>query len=210
MGSHRDYDHLFKLLIIGDSGVGKSSLLVRFADNQFSGNYITTIGVDFKIRTIELNGERVKLQIWDTAGQERFRTITSTYYRGTHGVIVVYDVASGDSFANVKRWLHEINQNCDEVSRILVGNKCDDPDRRVVLKEDASRFANQMGIQLFETSAKENINVEEMFRAITNLVLSSKKAQRETLGEPPGGGRLKLNDHGRPNNRKKDKKSCCN
>ena len=84
--------------------MGKSSLLVRFADNQFSGNYITTIGVDFKIRTIELNGERVKLQIWDTAGQERFRTITSTYYRGTHGVIVVYDVACGDSFANVKRY----------------------------------------------------------------------------------------------------------
>jgi len=210
MGSHRDYDHLFKLLIIGDSGVGKSSLLVRFADNQFSGNYITTIGVDFKIRTIELNGERVKLQIWDTAGQERFRTITSTYYRGTHGVIVVYDVASGDSFANVKRWLHEINQNCDEVSRILVGNKCDDPDRRVVLKEDATRFANQMGIQLFETSAKENINVEEMFRAITHLVLSSKKAQRETLGENSA-GRIKVNDHGRPHgNRKKDKKSCCN
>jgi Ras-related protein Rab-35 len=209
MGSHRDYDHLFKLLIIGDSGVGKSSLLVRFADNQFSGNYITTIGVDFKIRTIELNGERVKLQIWDTAGQERFRTITSTYYRGTHGVIVVYDVACGDSFANVKRWLHEINQNCDEVTRILVGNKCDDPDRRVVLKEDAMRFANQMGIQLFETSAKENINVEEMFRAITNLVLNSKKAQRETLGDPAT-GRIKVNDHVRPHKRGKDKKSCCN
>ena len=95
-------------LTIGDSGVGKSSLLVRFADNQFSGNYITTIGVDFKIRTIELNGERVKLQIWDTAGQERFRTITSTYYRGTHGVIVVYDVACGDSFANVKRYDSDI------------------------------------------------------------------------------------------------------
>ena len=107
MGSHRDYDHLFKLLIIGDSGVGKSSLLVRFADNTFSGNYITTIGVDFKIRTIEINGERVKLQIWDTAGQERFRTITSTYYRGTHGVIVVYDVCSGDSFANVKRYVNK-------------------------------------------------------------------------------------------------------
>jgi len=209
MGSHRDYDHLFKLLIIGDSGVGKSSLLVRFADNQFSGNYITTIGVDFKIRTIELNGERVKLQIWDTAGQERFRTITSTYYRGTHGVIVVYDVACGDSFANVKRWLHEINQNCDEVTRILVGNKCDDPDRRVVLKEDAMRFANQMGIQLFETSAKENINVEEMFRAITNLVLNSKKAQRETLGDPAT-GRIKVNDHVRPHKRGKDKKMCCN
>ena len=108
------------------------------------GNYITTIGVDFKIRTIEINGERVKLQIWDTAGQvrkfilklsnkiqERFRTITSTYYRGTHGVIVVYDVSSGESFANVKRWLHEIDQNCDVVNRILVGNKNDDPDRKV-------------------------------------------------------------------------------
>nr|CAD7393725.1 unnamed protein product [Timema cristinae] len=115
----REYDHLFKLLIIGDSGVGKSSLLLRFADNTFSGSYITTIGVDFKIRTVDVDGERVKLQIWDTAGQERFRTITSTYYRGTHGVIVVYDVTSGDSFANVKRWLHEIEQNCDVVNRIL-------------------------------------------------------------------------------------------
>jgi len=206
MGSHRDYDHLFKLLIIGDSGVGKSSLLVRFADNTFSGNYITTIGVDFKIRTIEINGERVKLQIWDTAGQERFRTITSTYYRGTHGVIVVYDVCSGDSFANVKRWLHEINQNCDEVARVLVGNKCDDPDRRVVLREDAGRFASQMGIQLFETSAKENINVEEMFRAITDLVLSSKKAQKEVLDRPQANIRI---GQCRPNGGKDKKKSSC-
>lgn len=144
-------------------GVGKSSLLLRFADNTFNGNYITTIGVDFKIRTVELDGERVKLQIWDTAGQERFRTITSTYYRGTHGVIVVYDVTSGDSFANVKRWLHEIEHNCDVVvNRILVGNKNDAPNQKVVLTEDAQRFANQMGIKLFETSAKDNTNVEEV------------------------------------------------
>ncbi|KAK0179426.1 hypothetical protein PV327_005179 [Microctonus hyperodae] len=160
----REYDHLFKLLIIGDSGVGKSSLLLRFADNTFNGSYITTIGVDFKIRTVEVDGERVKLQIWDTAGQERFRTITSTYYRGTHGVIVVYDVTSGDSFANVKRWLHEIEHNCDIVNRVLVGNKNDAPNHKVVLTEDAQRFANQMGIQLFETSAKDNINVEESIR----------------------------------------------
>ncbi|KAL6431916.1 hypothetical protein ACFW04_007383 [Cataglyphis niger] len=158
----REYDHLFKLLIIGDSGVGKSSLLLRFADNTFNGSYITTIGVDFKIQTVEIDGERVKLQIWDTAGQERFRTITSTYYRGTHGVIVVYDVTSGDTFANVKRWLHEIEQNCDVVNRVLVGNKNDAPNQKVVLTEDAQRFANQMGIQLFETSAKDNINVEEV------------------------------------------------
>lgn len=175
----RDYDHLFKLLIIGDSGVGKSSLLLRFADNTFSPNYITTIGVDFKIRTITVDDERVKLQIWDTAGQERFRTITSTYYRGTHGVIVVYDVTSGESFANVKRWLHEIDQNCDSVQKILVGNKCDDPERRVVVQSDAKRFADQMSIQFFETSAKDNVNVEEMFNAITRLVLMAKKAQTD-------------------------------
>ncbi|XP_037092374.1 ras-related protein Rab-35-like [Pollicipes pollicipes] len=175
----REYDHLFKLLIIGDSGVGKSSLLVRFADNTFSGNYITTIGVDFKIRTMNVNGEKIKLQIWDTAGQERFRTITSTYYRGTHGVIVVYDVTNGDSFGNVKRWLHEIQQNCEVVDRILVGNKNDSPDRKVVLTEDAQRFSDQMGIRLFETSAKDNINVDEMFEAITRQVLESKKRQKE-------------------------------
>lgn len=175
----RDYDHLFKLLIIGDSGVGKSSLLLRFADNTFSGSYITTIGVDFKIRTVNLDGKRVKLQIWDTAGQERFRTITSTYYRGTHGVIVVYDVTNGESFANVKRWLHEIDQNCDVVNRVLVGNKNDEPERKVVLTEDASRFAETMGIQLFETSAKDNINVEEMFLSVTRLVLRSKQEMKE-------------------------------
>uniref|UniRef100_A0A8C1K3J7 Si:dkey-16l2.16 n=1 Tax=Cyprinus carpio TaxID=7962 RepID=A0A8C1K3J7_CYPCA len=136
----KDYHHLFKLLIIGDSNVGKSSLLLRFADNSFSGSYITTIGVDFKIRTVEIDGERVKLQIWDTAGQERFRTITSTYYRNTHGVIIVYDVTNPESFVNVKRWLNEISQNCDNVCKIL----------------------ESVNVRLFETSAKENINVEEV------------------------------------------------
>ncbi|XP_053202801.1 ras-related protein Rab-35-like [Panonychus citri] len=171
----KDYDHLFKLLIIGDSGVGKSSLLLRFADDTFSGNYITTIGVDFKIKTLEVDGQKIKLQIWDTAGQERFRTITATYYRGTHGVIVVYDVSNGDTFANVKRWLHEIDQNCEDVCRILVGNKNDDPNLKLVLTQDAQRFADQMGIELYETSAKENVNVEEMFMAITRMVLRTKK-----------------------------------
>ncbi|KAG7480585.1 hypothetical protein MATL_G00057800 [Megalops atlanticus] len=196
----RDYDYLFKLLIIGDSGVGKSSLLLRFADNTFSGSYITTIGVDFKIRTVEINGEKVKLQIWDTAGQERFRTITSTYYRGTHGVIVVYDVTSAESFVNVKRWLHEINQNCDDVCRILVGNKNDDPNSKVVETNDAQKFAEQMGISLFETSAKENINVEEMFNCITELVLRAKKAKQP---QQPQNDVVKLNKNS------KRKKKCC-
>lgn len=201
----REYDHLFKLLIIGDSGVGKSSLLLRFADNTFTGSYITTIGVDFKIRTVDIDGERVKLQIWDTAGQERFRTITSTYYRGTHGVIVVYDVTSGESFANVKRWLHEIEQNCEFVNRILVGNKNDAPDRKIVVTEDAQRFADQMNILLYETSAKDNVNVEEMFMAITKQVLRSKKERQEKQGNHAD-DRIALGDK-RP--RKSVKRKCC-
>ncbi|KAJ6659136.1 hypothetical protein lerEdw1_019439 [Lerista edwardsae] len=166
-------------------------------------NYITTIGVDFKIRTVEINGEKVKLQIWDTAGQERFRTITSTYYRGTHGVIVVYDVTSAESFVNVKRWLHEINQNCDDVCRILVGNKNDDPERKVVEMDDAYKFAGQMGIQLFETSAKENINVEEMFNCITELVLRAKKDNLAKQQQQQQNDVVKLTKNS------KRKKRCC-
>jgi len=202
--SSKEYDHLFKLLIIGDSGVGKSSLLVRFADNIFSANYITTIGVDFKIRTLVIDGARVKLQIWDTAGQERFRTITSTYYRGTHGVIVVYDVTNGESFANVKRWLHEIEQNCDAVSTVLVGNKNDDPSRKVVLTTDAKRFASQMDISLFETSAKDNINVEDMFHEITKQVLKAKQRQTEAEQE-----RDTVNLHDSSTGKPAKSKKCC-
>lgn len=200
----RDYDHLFKLLIIGDSGVGKSSLLLRFADNTFSGSYITTIGVDFKIRTVDINGEKVKLQIWDTAGQERFRTITSTYYRNTHGVIVVYDVTNPESFVNVKRWLHEIGQNCDTVCKILVGNKNDDPARKQVETADARRFSEQMGIRLFETSAKENLNVEEMFSSITHMVLKAKKDNLARLQQQ--NEVVKIN---KPKSKKPGVKKCC-
>lgn len=201
----KEYDHLFKLLIIGDSGVGKSSLLLRFADNTFSGSYITTIGVDFKIRTVNIDGEKVKLQIWDTAGQERFRTITSTYYRGTHGVIVVYDVQSAESFVNVKRWLHEIEQNCDTVNRILVGNKDDSPDHKVVETADARKFADQINISLFETSAKENKNVEEMFTEITRQVLQTKKNSQQGENQLAQ-DRIKLSDKGK---KRKNKSGCC-
>ena len=126
-------DYLFKLLLIGDSGVGKSCLLLRFADDTYTESYISTIGVDFKIRTIELDGKTIKLQIWDTAGQERFRTITSSYYRGAHGIIVVYDCTDQETFNNVKQWLEEIDRYaCDNVNKLLVGNKCDLHTKKVI------------------------------------------------------------------------------
>ena len=167
-------DHVFKLLIIGDSGVGKSSLLMQFSDNLFSDTTTPTTGVDFKNCTVDVEGAKVKLKIWDTAGQERFRTITSMHYRGTHGVIFVYDVTNADTFKSIRKWLHEIDQNCNRVSRVLVGNKDDNHEKKVVPLEEAQQFADQIGIPLYETSAKEGKNVEEVFHAIAQLVLKQK------------------------------------
>ncbi|OMH80557.1 Ras-related protein Rab-1A [Zancudomyces culisetae] len=166
-----EYDYLFKLLLIGDSGVGKSCLLLRFADDTYTESYISTIGVDFKIRTIELDGKTVKLQIWDTAGQERFRTITSSYYRGAHGIIVVYDVTDADSFKNVGLWLNEIERYASEgVNKLLVGNKCDLSDQRVVDFTQAKEFADAKGIPVLETSAKDSTNVEQAFLAMAKQI----------------------------------------
>ncbi|XP_037072141.1 ras-related protein Rab-1A-like isoform X2 [Pollicipes pollicipes] len=159
-----EYDYLFKLLLIGDSGVGKSCLLLRFADDTYTESFISTIGVDFKIRTIELDGKTIKLQIWDTAGQERFRTITAAYYRGAHGIIVVYDCTDQDSFANVKQWLKEIDHYAtDNVNKLLVGNKCDLTTKKVVDFATAKAYADQLGVPFLETSAKSSTNVEQAF-----------------------------------------------
>ncbi|KAG8235471.1 hypothetical protein J437_LFUL014101 [Ladona fulva] len=159
-----EYDYLFKLLLIGDSGVGKSCLLLRFADDTYTESYISTIGVDFKIRTVDLDGKTIKLQIWDTAGQERFRTITSSYYRGAQGIIIVFDCTDQESFTNVKNWLEEIDRYaCDSVNKLLVGNKCDLTQKRVVSYAQAKEYADQLGLPFLETSAKSSTNVEQAF-----------------------------------------------
>ncbi|KAI9311370.1 GTP-binding protein ypt1 [Dichotomocladium elegans] len=166
-----EYDYLFKLLLIGDSGVGKSCLLLRFADDTYTESYISTIGVDFKIRTIELEGKTVKLQIWDTAGQERFRTITSSYYRGAHGIIVVYDVTEQESFNNVKQWMQEIDRYAAEgVNKLLVGNKNDMVDKKVVQSEQAKELSESLGIPFLETSAKDSSNVEQAFLTMAKQI----------------------------------------
>ncbi|KAJ2559948.1 ras GTPase [Coemansia sp. RSA 1933] len=171
MAMNPEYDYLFKLLLIGDSGVGKSCLLLRFADDTYTESYISTIGVDFKIRTIELDGKTVKLQIWDTAGQERFRTITSSYYRGAHGIIVVYDVTDGETFSNVKQWLQEIDRYASEgVNKLLVGNKSDLEDKRKVDVTEAKDFADSLNISFLETSAKDSTNVEKAFMTMAGQI----------------------------------------
>ncbi|KAL1266588.1 hypothetical protein QQF64_002263 [Cirrhinus molitorella] len=166
-----EYDYLFKLLLIGDSGVGKSCILLRFADDTYTESFISTIGVDFKIRTIELDGKTIKLQIWDTAGQERFRTITSSYYRGAHGIIVVYDVTDQESYNNVKQWLKEIDRYASEnVNKLLVGNKCDLTTKKVVDYTTAKEFADSLGIPFLETSAKNATNVEQAFMTMAEEI----------------------------------------
>ncbi|KAG0378959.1 GTP-binding protein of the rab [Mortierella sp. AD032] len=168
-----EYDYLFKLLLIGDSGVGKSCLLLRFADDTYTESYISTIGVDFKIRTIELEGKTVKLQIVNgaLAGQERFRTITSSYYRGAHGIIVVYDVTDQDTFNNVKQWLAEIDRYASEgVNKLLVGNKSDLTNKKVVDYTVAKEFSDQLAIPFLETSAKSATNVEQAFLTMAKQI----------------------------------------
>ncbi|KAK7331558.1 hypothetical protein VNO80_28294 [Phaseolus coccineus] len=178
-----EYDYLFKLLLIGDSSVGKSCLLLRFADDSYVDSYISTIGVDFKIRTIDLQGKTVKLQIWDTAGQERFRTITSSYYRGAHGIIIVYDVTEMESFNNVKQWLNEIDRYAnDSVCKLLVGNKCDLVDNKVVDSQTAKAFADELGIPFLETSAKDSINVEQAFLTMA-AEIKKKMGSHATVGK---------------------------
>jgi len=164
---HPDYDVLLKLVIVGDSGVGKSSLMIRFADDHFSTNYITTIGVDFKFKTCCLHGKRAKLQIWDTAGQERFRHLCTSYYRGAAGFLICFDTTSEGSFQNVDRWLGEIDRYASEnVVKVLVGTKCDMVIERQVAPATAQSLADDHGLAYFETSSKEAVGVEAAFSGL--------------------------------------------
>jgi Ras-related protein Rab-1A len=181
-------------------------LLLRFADDTYTESYISTIGVDFKIRTIELDGKTVKLQIWDTAGQERFRTITSSYYRGAHGIIIVYDVTDRQSFQNVEHWLKEIDKYATgNVNKLLVGNKSDLQSKKVVTYDEAKEFADKHGIKFLETSAKNSHNVEQAFQTMATEI----KARVKTAA--PQGGAVRPGQKIRPGQPMKSGAggSCC-
>ena len=162
-----DYDFVFKILLVGDSSVGKSSLLLRFSDNVFQESFLPTIGVDFKIRTIDHQGSVVKLQMWDTAGQEKFKTITSAYYKGAQGIVMVFDLTDKRSFDNIKNWIAECEQFSNlEPVKILVGNKMDMGRERQVSSDQARLFAESEGMLYVETSARTGQNVENIFQSI--------------------------------------------
>lgn len=193
------------MLTIGDSAVGKTCLISQFARDSFNPNFITTIGIDYKIKEVVIDGAKYKLLIWDTAGQERFRTITTSYFRGCQGILLVYDITQHKTFANVRNWMDQINTVNDgqDVCKILLGNKCDMSEEREVSTEEAEKLAEEFKIPFMETSAMDNINVKDAFLKITKDVV-------KTLAPADAKG-AKGRPHGRQLTQQTPKKNkgCC-
>ncbi|KAJ6749330.1 hypothetical protein OIU85_000025 [Salix viminalis] len=174
-----EYDYLFKIVLIGDSGVGKSNILSMFTRNEFCLESKSTIGVEFATRTLQVDGKTVKAQIWDTAGQERYRAITSAYYRGAVGALLVYDITKRQTFDNVQRWLRELRDHADSnIVIMMAGNKSDLKHLRAVQEQDGHAFAEKEGLSFLETSALEGTNIEKAFQTILTEIyhIISKKA----------------------------------
>lgn len=170
----KKFDFLFKLLLIGDSGVGKTCIIFRFVENSFNPAFITTIGIDFKIRTVEIGGKKIKLQIWDTAGQERFHTIAATCYRGAQGIMLVYDVTDEKSFNNIPKWIQKTQELASpNVTKMLIANKCDLNKQRVITRERGEQLAQDQEIRYVEISALSNLNVEDAFGTLTQDVYNN-------------------------------------
>ncbi|KAK3431304.1 ras-related protein RABA1f [Eucalyptus grandis] len=189
MGTYRsddDYDYLFKVVLIGDSGVGKSNLLSRFSRNEFSMESKSTIGVEFGTRCIRVDDKVVKAQIWDTAGQERYRAITSAYYRGAVGALLVYDITRHVTFENVERWLKELRDHTEaNIVIMLVGNKADLRHLRAVSLDDAKAFAEQEHTFFMETSALEALNVENAFTEVLTQIYRVVSRKALDVGDDP-------------------------
>ena len=193
----------FKILTIGESGVGKTCILRRFVENKFSKNHLATIGIDFKTKTLNIYNQEIKLKIWDTAGQERFRNITTQYYKGADGIVLVYDVTEESSYDKIRDWMEQILSNTtqDEIGLVLLGNKCD-MNPRTVTVEMGNKMAEELKISYFETSALTGQGINEAFEKLTKDIMKKKG-----VGESTSEGGLSLNDR----NKKKDKKDsdCC-
>ena len=193
------------MLIVGESGVGKSCLLIRFTEGIFIENYISTIGVDFKIRTIKQDNKTIKLQIWDTAGQERFRAITKSYYHGSHGIVIVYDISDRKTFDKIPDWMEQIKQSDDneDSCKILIGNKCDLASSREVKIEEGEELARHYDIPFMETSAKDSLNVDNLFHT---MAIAMKEKAGATAAANTGVNKIANIQGQRVHQEKKD---CC-
>ena len=198
MSEKKHKELLYKILLLGDSSVGKTCFLMRYADNTFQEIHMSTIGLDYKLKNVQLDdGKIVKVQIWDTAGQDRFRSITKNYYKGAHGIILIYDVTSRKTFENVKNWVEQIEEEVsDKVNIILVGNKIDDEKNRKVTTEEGKQMADSCKLEFFETSAKSGVGIDSTFNELVKKTV-------ETYSKIEGKGE-KLNSK-----KSGTKKGCC-
>lgn len=182
-------DYVFKVVLIGDSAVGKSQILARFARNEFSLDSKATIGVEFQTRTLVIDHKSVKAQIWDTAGQERYRAVTSAYYRGAVGAMLVYDITKRQTFDHIPRWLEELRSHADKnIVIILIGNKSDLEDQRAVPTEDVNEFAQKEGLFFLETSALQATNVESAFMTVLTEIFNIVNKKNLIAGENQSNG----------------------
>lgn len=197
-----------KILLVGDSTVGKTTLISKYVDNQFSPDHITTIGVEYKNKTIDLNGRKTNLQIWDTSGQERYQSITKNFYRNADGILFVFDVTNQDSFDHIKNWLITSEENEKDFEKILVGNKIDLTDKIVINKEKMEKYGEKKNMNSYLTSAKDGTNVDVIFKEIAKLILANKTEEeiREEFGTKERSlSTLSQNNQKLPNK----KKGCC-
>jgi Ras-related protein Rab-8A len=200
----QNYDCLIKLLVIGNSGVGKTNMLLKFCENNFMTSHLTTIGIDFKTKTIMVGKDKIRLQIWDTAGQEKFKTITQTYYRGAMGIILTYSIAERESFQDIQNWVQQIKMHAsDNVLKVLVGNKADVEERQVDYSEGEA-LAKHIGVSFYETSAKTGDNIETLFHSMAEDI-KRRIDQEEKVGVLSYTG-SKLH---RKEEKKEGKSECC-
>jgi len=180
----KEYDYIFKVLLVGNSVVGKSSLILRYVDQIWNDVFVPTIGVDFKVKSLEIENKSIKLQIWDTAGQERFRNVISSYFKGAHGILLIFDITSRDSFKELENWLAEVEKNAStQILKILIGNKCDLEEEREISKDEGEAFAMRNGMQYIETSAKINTNVNEAFEALSKIMVEYYSKKSSAINE---------------------------
>ena len=193
------FDVKYKIMVLGESKVGKTSLIKRFTKDQFGGVYLTTVGMDFQDKIIEIEDKKIRLQVWDTAGQERFRNVTKSYFQSSHGLLVVYDITDKESFEKINFWMKNIKENAPENAKlILVGNKCDLANERQVSYEEGEKKASDYNIKFFESSAKEGTNVKEFFFYLANEIYQDEKTKGKDNKKT-----VQLDS------KKKGKKGCC-